>query len=266
MSSRFVSGGAIDSSSGEAVALGTSPETKKHDSQVPTRHNTEWEAVERELQERRKRATAKQAAGVSDGEKSLYDVLEANKAAKQAAFDEAHRLKNQFRPLDEDEVDFLDSILASSRAEEERVRRETQEGLDKFREEQQRQETPRDRDTVGIVDNYVSTNAAGLLHEGGWHVSNAAGSRKRKRREDKAGPFMGLRRKGVASADAKQDREQKSEATTHKSDCERGQLGGKVPQRRSNKNNLEDGSPVEVPKAKLALVDYGSDGEISGGD
>lgn len=80
MSSRFVSGGAIDGASGEAVVLAKSTEPRGHNSSINTRHLAEWETVERELQEeRRKRAEAKQAAGSSNGEKSLYEVLEANK-------------------------------------------------------------------------------------------------------------------------------------------------------------------------------------------
>ncbi len=54
-------------------------------------------------------------------------------AAKQEAFEEANRLKNQFRALDDDEVGFLEELRERDRQETERVKRETAEGLDAFR-------------------------------------------------------------------------------------------------------------------------------------
>ena len=58
-------------------------------------------------------------------------------AAKQEAFEESIKLKNQFRNLDEDEVDFLDSILESTRAKEDAVKKETTEQLEAFRKQQE---------------------------------------------------------------------------------------------------------------------------------
>ncbi|KAM7216346.1 N-terminal domain of NEFA-interacting nuclear protein NIP30 domain containing protein [Rhypophila decipiens] len=101
--------------------------------------SAEWLAVETQLaQERENRLQAKKAAAAAGAEeKSLYEVLQANKAAKQAAFEEANKIKNQFRALDDDEIDFLDEVLMRKRAEEQRIRRETEEGLDLFRRAQQ---------------------------------------------------------------------------------------------------------------------------------
>lgn len=48
-------------------------------------------------------------------------------------------MKNQFRSLDEDEVEFLDSVLESTRAKESAVKKETAEQLELFR--RQREET-----------------------------------------------------------------------------------------------------------------------------
>lgn len=53
--------------------------------------------------------------------------------AKQEAFEEKSRLKNQFRSLDEDEVDFLDSVLESTRAREAAVKKDTADQLESFR-------------------------------------------------------------------------------------------------------------------------------------
>ncbi|KAH8886899.1 hypothetical protein GQ53DRAFT_693728, partial [Thozetella sp. PMI_491] len=82
MSSRFVSGGAIDAETGEAVAPASVPAPQESASQP---------------------------------EKSLFEVLQANKEAKQAAFEEANKFKHQFRALDDDEIDFLDGVKASQR-------------------------------------------------------------------------------------------------------------------------------------------------------
>lgn len=53
--------------------------------------------------------------------------------AKQEAFEEKTKLKNQFRSLDEDEVDFLDSVLESTRAQEAAVKKDTADQLEVFR-------------------------------------------------------------------------------------------------------------------------------------
>lgn len=58
-------------------------------------------------------------------------------AAKQEAFEESIRLKNQFRSLDEDEIEFLDSVLESTRTKEAAVKKETIEQLDLFRRQQE---------------------------------------------------------------------------------------------------------------------------------
>ena len=53
---------------------------------------------------------------------------------------QANRLKNQFRSLDEDEVEFLDSVLESTRVKEAAIRKETIEQLDLFRKQQEEAE------------------------------------------------------------------------------------------------------------------------------
>lgn len=50
------------------------------------------------------------------------------------------RLSNQFRSLDEDEVEFLDSVLESTRAKESAVKKETAEQLELFRRQQEETE------------------------------------------------------------------------------------------------------------------------------
>lgn len=58
-------------------------------------------------------------------------------AAKQDAFEESIKLKNQFRSLDDDEIEFLDSVLESTRAREAAVQKETSEELEHFRKQQE---------------------------------------------------------------------------------------------------------------------------------
>ncbi|KAF2019068.1 hypothetical protein BU24DRAFT_458779 [Aaosphaeria arxii CBS 175.79] len=113
MSSGFVSGGTVDN---------------------PVERDDEWHAAQKELAEKRRQKELQENA--HDG-KSLYEVLQANKAAKQDAFEEANRLKNQFRALDDSEAEFLDAVLESTRKQEETIRKDTLEQLDLFRKHQE---------------------------------------------------------------------------------------------------------------------------------
>ena len=62
-------------------------------------------------------------------------------AAKQEAFEEATRLKHQFRTLDDGEVEFLDSVTQAERQKEASVKKANAEGLEAFR--RQREEVER---------------------------------------------------------------------------------------------------------------------------
>ncbi|KAF4547513.1 Hypothetical protein D9617_41g062640 [Elsinoe fawcettii] len=103
----------------------------------PTERSEEWLKAQQAIEAKKveKLAQSRQEEG-----KSLYDTLQANKAAKQDAFEESIRLKNQFRSLDEDEIDFLESVNATTRAKENAVKKETTEQLSAFREQQQKSE------------------------------------------------------------------------------------------------------------------------------
>jgi hypothetical protein len=81
-------------------------------------------------------------------------------------------LKNQFRALDEDEIEFLDGLRDAARADESRRLRETEEGVGKFREEQARQESR-------------ATADEGLdgVEEGGLPAWAVGAGKKRKRKE-----------------------------------------------------------------------------------
>ena len=107
-------------------------------------------------------------------------MLISTAAAKEEAFAEASKLKNQFRSLDEDEISFLDSVAETKRAEEERVRRETREGLEVFRKQQEEAEKGGSGEEEGRVE----------VVDEEW----IAGGRKRKRARERV--VRGVRRKG----------------------------------------------------------------------
>ncbi|KAF7535253.1 hypothetical protein G7Z17_g13239 [Cylindrodendrum hubeiense] len=230
MSSRFVSGGTI-SSSGEVskdapVANSTADAKPLH----AGAKSKEWEAVQQELEaERRQREEQRVKAASGEGERSLFDILEANKAAKQAAFEEQSKLRNQFRALDDDEIDFLDDVRAAKRAEEDRVRRETEEGLKAFRERQKGgSEAP------AVVDADVGVEGEGES----WGVG-----KKRKRIKDRE--VKGVRRRvsnGEADAEKKVVKEQLTK-----------------PVASATKKPEETAKPPE--KKAFGLVAYGSDSD-----
>ncbi|KAF2866822.1 N-terminal domain of NEFA-interacting nuclear protein NIP30-domain-containing protein [Massariosphaeria phaeospora] len=143
MSSGFVSGGTVDN---------------------PTERDDEWRRAQQELAEERQ---LKDAARHDDS-KSLYEVLQANKAAKQDAFEEANRLKNQYRALDDDEAEFLDSVLEAKRKQEAAVKKDTLEQLDVFRRQQEEAERK------ALEENNPDAPAEG-------HVQWLASGRKRKK-------------------------------------------------------------------------------------
>ena len=84
-------------------------------------------------------------------------------------------MKNQFRALDEDEVDFLDSVLESSRAKEDAVKKETAEQLEAFRK--QRAEAEKEH-----IDQASPSKAESL---GAPVVKNEWSTQKKRRRRDK---------------------------------------------------------------------------------
>ncbi|TKW54902.1 hypothetical protein CTA1_493 [Colletotrichum tanaceti] len=284
--SRFVSAGAINAETGEAVVA---EETKKGDggdggaaaaaaaSAVEPRKNAEWEIVQRELEAERKRREEARVKSLEGGERSLYDILQANKAAKQAAFEEANKIKNQFRALDDDEIDFLDEVRAAKRAEEERVRRETEEGLAAFRRAQGGGVNLKrpgggdvgdgEGDQGGTGASAVATAAAaaaaaavdaGAGGEGdgvGGEEEWAVGPRKRRRRERERG--FGVKRgrsgDGVEGGN--------TNTTTTTTTEEKGADGEKA-HSGEEKSGVVKAKPSLAPtRGKLNLVAYGSDSD-----
>ena len=115
-------------------------------------------------------------------------------------------MRNQFRSLDEDEVEFLDSVLESTRAKEAEVRKETSQQLDAFREQQRQTESSASQqDAEPAVEGAES-----------W----ATGPRKRKKGRESTIGGVKLRRvstsekQETSSAMAQTKRDRPAEATT----------------------------------------------------
>ncbi|KAI0400657.1 N-terminal domain of NEFA-interacting nuclear protein NIP30-domain-containing protein [Xylaria palmicola] len=217
MTSRFVSAGTIAGDGGgeqhapaadSAAGAETGAETGMGmgAGRNANANAVEWEAVQKDLdEERRRRAEARKAAvegGGAGGERSLYEILQANKAAKQAAFEEQNRIRNQFRALDDDEIEFLHGVSDGQRAEEERLRRETEEGLAGFRRAQQ-QAVGGGGGGGGDVDVDVegsggTTTGDPVLLREEW----ASAGRKRKRERERAG-LKGVKRRTSAPEEEK---------------------------------------------------------------
>ncbi|KAL8770094.1 MAG: hypothetical protein Q9209_004132 [Squamulea sp. 1 TL-2023] len=159
MSSGFISGGTTDK---------------------PIERDDEWLKAQQEIEANRRR---KEEEGKQEGGKSLFEILQNNKAAKQEAFEESIRLKNQFRNLDEDEVEFLDSVLESTRAKEDAVKKETAEQLNLFRRQQAEADKATLNETAVGTDHSTEPGAQSATSsaESQWAIN----VRKRKRVKDK---------------------------------------------------------------------------------
>ncbi|KAF9452662.1 hypothetical protein P691DRAFT_803781 [Macrolepiota fuliginosa MF-IS2] len=66
--------------------------------------------------------------------RSLAEKLAANRIAKQEEWEEKNKLANQFRALEEDEIQFLDSIRQRQEAEERQRKQEDGEELKQFKQ------------------------------------------------------------------------------------------------------------------------------------
>ena len=76
MSDRFVSGGTIGAGNEITAPSGSDAETT---AALTGKHNAEWEAVQKELEAERQKREDERRKAAEGGERSLYDILEANK-------------------------------------------------------------------------------------------------------------------------------------------------------------------------------------------
>jgi len=173
-------------------------------------------------------------------------------AAKQAAFEEANAIKNQFRPLDDDEIEFLDGVRAGERQREAALRRETEEGVGRFREEQAAAAA------VGAGGDRADAGSEETVAKGEeWAV---AGGRKRKRREEK-GVIRGVKRHGSNVVDGAERQKGKGTSGGDSDGREGADPGTATGGTKVASKPRTSGAAPATAKPPLALVDYGSDDE-----
>ncbi|KAK6854626.1 hypothetical protein PG995_009719 [Apiospora arundinis] len=284
MSSRFVSGGTLPGDTPAATTTpteatsnpatsATAPKAQQPQQPVPSSSTTtsssnananakpatnnknaaEWARVQAELDaQRAQREATRRANGEGTEEKSLFEVLQANKAAKQAAFEEASRLRNQFRALDDDEVDFLDEVQEKERQEEERKRRELEEGLGKFRQAQLKGK-PTANGGDGVVEEEVVEEEEVVPTEdlaSEWAGAGAGGAG-RKRKREKEVLFKGLKRKSTSEGAA----QGKDTTTSKTADAN----GAAKATEQTTMPPVTAAKPAAATKPAMGLVAYGSD-------
>ncbi|OJD22188.1 hypothetical protein ACJ73_06464 [Blastomyces percursus] len=227
MSSGFVSGGTIEE---------------------PTERDDEWVKAQQELEAERRRKAEKSNR---DQGKSLYEILQQNKVAKQEAFEESIKLKNQFRSLDEDEVEFLDSVLESTRAQEAALERETRQHLEIFH--RQRQEA----DRAALVDTGSGDpKTAGASSPEKWTTS----VRKRKRAKVKDEiPGVKLRKSSSANANSiaasrlsPEAGSKESRLTSESEEISKNQEKPDIPVNPANREDIKEPEEPEGPTTTSA--------------
>ncbi|PVH72944.1 hypothetical protein DL98DRAFT_469841 [Cadophora sp. DSE1049] len=228
MSSGFISGGTTD---------------------APLERSDEWLAAQKEIEANalRRAEQARQTDGKSFG--AFNDI-----AAKQEAFEEANRLKNQFRGVDEDEAEWLDSVLESTRAEEDRVKKETAEGLAVFRQQQEEADKKaRTGSNAGATE-----EGSSIAEEDSW----VAGGRKRKRTKEKEGlKGVKIRRASTSIESEKKPVEANPQSPNEKSKSQKPQAQDKANQKSPDSKGAvsESKKSPDPPRATSGLVNYGSD-------
>lgn len=153
--------------------------------------------------------------------------------AKQAAFEEANKIKNQFRALDDDEIDFLDEVKAKQRADEERLRRETEEGLEAFRAAQKSNERTGEGDGEDETED--------------WNA--LVGGRKRKRVAKSAGV---MKRRTMSEGERKNNSVGEKTGSALES-------RPKTAERKVKEEVKAAANTVPAAKPKMGLVSYNSE-------
>ncbi|KKY13943.1 putative nefa-interacting nuclear protein nip30 [Phaeomoniella chlamydospora] len=212
-----------------------------------------WLKVQRDLEAKR---AQKIEQGKQEGGKSLYEVLQQNKAAKQEAFEESTRLKNQFRTLDEDEVEFLDSVLESTRAQEAAVRKETREQLEAFRKQQEAAEKAAlEVEDASIREQQITLKAS----QEQWSA------RKRKRDTDKGVNGLLKLRKMSSSNSENTEAAVASSTTGKQSSTAKAPVVTSSVSKGTPAVEVDTVEPTKPSAVALGLGDYDSDDdEISG--
>jgi hypothetical protein len=159
-------------------------------------------------------------------------------------------LTNQFRSLDEDEIEFLDSVQEAARVKELAEKRATKEGLEEFRKQQEEAERAAKEQEGAVSPPTVSES---------W----AVGPRKRKKGKEKE-VIGGLKIRRTSTGDQAKKVEDTREPTTTKVDDEAASSNSPRPsvQESSKKQPTAAPSvstPAPAPAAGLGLGAYSSD-------
>jgi hypothetical protein len=174
-------------------------------------------------------------------------------AAKQEAFEESTKLTNQFRSLDEDEIEFLDSVQERARAKELAEKQHTKEHLEEFRKQQEEAErAAKELEAAAVAPPTVSET---------W----AAGPRKRKKGKEKDGigglkirrTSTGDKTKEIGDAKTNDQAADSSRATPVTTDKSTEKSAEKV----SDKPAAPTSPPPPATAAGLGLGAYSSDEE-----
>lgn len=107
-------------------------------------------------------------------------------------------MKNQFRNLDEDEIEFLDSVLESTRAKEEALKKETAEQVSLFR----RQQEEADRAILNQTNDTEGGTATGKANDlTGGDYQWATNTWKKRKRVEKEG-LKGIKLRKASSMES----------------------------------------------------------------
>ncbi|KAF3189455.1 hypothetical protein TWF106_004814 [Orbilia oligospora] len=224
MSSGFVSSGRLESADADEIH-NVNAEDNREASAVDA-----WAAADAAIKEAKEKAASTSGlVGSQEGGKSLYEVLQANKARKQEAFEEKLKFKNQFRSLDEGEVEFLDSIVSEQRAEEEAKKKELESRLDDFRKLQY--EADHDPNaTASVADESKST----------WAVPARRKRKKDKEKDTALGANIKLRKMSDGT------KEESNDTSSAKS-----KVGTDSPKPKAEATNPEIVSATQSPTPSL---------------
>lgn len=194
--------------------------------------------------------------------------------AKQEAFEEKTKLKNQFRSLDEDEVDFLDSVLESTRAQEAAVKKDTADQLEVFRKQREEAEkallgpttsdvTPAEEEEWAIPARKRRRDKKDLLLPGKKRKASLEGGKDTAGSPDaKTNQSSQNDGKGATSAVPKSSPEQQPEGVTKPSATQGGSNATDKARSQTNQPKKEAQAPASAPApAGLGLVGYGSDSD-----
>ncbi|KAF3012862.1 hypothetical protein E8E14_010974 [Neopestalotiopsis sp. 37M] len=242
MSSRFVSGGTI---AGDDTTTTAATTTSTSSAAPPSSASSAWEKAQAQLEsDRRAREAARKTAIESNSGQSLYDVLQANKAAKQAAFEEANKIRNQFRALDDDEVDFLDGMAEEERKKLDEQKRAEEEGLKVFRDAQKKSKPVEAADDEPVAEEVIDE----------W---STAGAKKRKReKEPIIKGIKGRVSQNATAAESGADAKDTSPTTSTKAPVAEPPSVAPKP---ASSPEAKPVLPASTAKSKMGLVDYGSD-------